>query len=207
MMEIYTLRVNQISADQQQRLEQQRAQGHYLYLTFDQRQRSRLRTQTKAGIAVGLDLPRTETIKDGSVLSNDAGDMIEVKAAPERLTQVTAPDAFTLMKAAYHLGNRHVPLMILPDSLYFEPDHVLTDMLARMGLQTNLVEAPFEPETGAYQTHHGRSHNHTHSHNHDHSHEQSHNHHPNNQTLKNSATLAQARFKPYLANTDVAHLS
>jgi urease accessory protein len=70
------------------------------------------------------------------------------------------------MKGAYHLGNRHVPLMITPKALYFEPDHVLEAMLHQLGLHTQAVQAPFEPETGAYKGDLG-GHSHSHGHNYD----------------------------------------
>ena len=84
------------------------------------------------------------------------------------------------MKVSYHLGNRHVPLMLTPTALYFEPDHVLSDMLQRLGAQTKTVQALFESETGAYQQHSGHSHhNHSNSHNHslNHTHLHDYSHH------------------------------
>ncbi|WP_350657634.1 urease accessory protein UreE, partial [Psychrobacter sp. S1-30-MNA-CIBAN-0213] len=83
------------------------------------------KAQTQQQQAVGIDLPRTETIKNGSVLANNQGELIQVMAAKQALIKVTADNSFDLMRGAYHLGNRHVPLMITPDALYFEPDHVL----------------------------------------------------------------------------------
>ena len=106
-------------------------------------------------------------------------------AADQTLICVTAEDSFNLMKGAYHLGNRHVPLMITPDALYFEPDHVLESMLQNLGLHTRQVQAPFEPETGAYKgghahSHsHGIEHNHSTEHSHPHGHAHDHEHHHN----------------------------
>ena len=73
--------------------------------------------------------------------------------------QVTAQSEFELLKAAYHLGNRHVPLMLTPEALYFEPDHVLAEMVVGLGLTVHEVEHPFEPESGAY-AQHGHEHRH-----------------------------------------------
>lgn len=97
-------------------------------------------------------------------------------AANQALIEVTADNGFDLMKGAYHLGNRHVPLMITTKALYFEPDHVLEAMLNQLGLHTQAVQAPFEPETGAYKGNQGgHSHSHGHSH-HGHDHDHSHTH-------------------------------
>jgi urease accessory protein len=110
------------------------------------------------------------------VLINEAGDLIQVIAKPQVVTKVTADDVFTLMKGAYHLGNRHVPLMFDQSfdhgdaeyALYFENDHVLAQMLERLGLRVEDASVPFEPETGAYQSGQGHSHGHSHSQSHAH---------------------------------------
>ena len=174
---IFTQRLNTETLTEQQRkqIAEQKQTGDYLSLDYDTRQRSRFKSITQAGRQVGVDLPRTDTLKDGCILVDAQGHVIEVCAAKQTLTQVNAPDDdfFALMKAAYHLGNRHVPLMLTPTALYFEPDHVLSDMLKRLGVQTQTIEAAFEPETGAYQQHSGHSH-HGHSHSHEH---HSHEHH------------------------------
>ena len=175
-MKIYTqrLKTSELTADQMALLETQVQDKNFLYLDFDTRQRSRFKTNNERQEAVGIDLPRTETLKSGCVLSNQQGDLIQVMAADQSLICVTAEDGFMLMKGAYHLGNRHVPLMITPDALYFEPDHVLESMLQNLGLYTKQVQAPFEPETGAYKGEH--AHAHSHSHDHSHTHEQQHGH-------------------------------
>ncbi len=187
---LFTQRLNTEMPTHQQReqitkqIAQQKQTGDYLSLDYDTRQRSRFKASTQAGRQVGIDLPRTDTLKDGCILTDTQGNLLEVCAAKQTLTQVTAPDDdfFALMKAAYHLGNRHVPLMLTPTALYFEPDHVLSDMLQRLDVQTKTVEAAFEPETGAYQqhgghSHHNHDHSHGHSHNHSHNHSHSHEHH------------------------------
>lgn len=175
-MKIYTqrLKTSDLTADQIALLETQVQEKNYLYLDFDTRQRSRFKTNNERNEPVGIDLPRTDTLKSGCVLSNQQGDLIQVMAADQTLVCVTADDGFMLMKGAYHLGNRHVPLMITPNALYFEPDHVLESMLQNLGLSTEQVQAPFEPETGAYKG--GHAHNHAHSHSHDHSHGNAHSH-------------------------------
>lgn len=122
-------------------------------LSFDTRQKSRFRATLKNGTDIGADLPRTGILRSGSVIATDHGELLRVNAKPETLMQVTADHEFDLLKAAYHLGNRHVPLMLTPTALYFEPDHVLAEMVQGLGLEVQEVMHPFEPESGAYAQH------------------------------------------------------
>ena len=162
-MKIFTQRLEQPTAEQTAILATQQQNGQFLQLDFDTRQRSRFRANLQNGEAIGIDLPRTGTLKDGDVVQNASGDMIQIFAKPQTLTKVTADNAFELMRGAYHLGNRHVPLMLVQHdndyALYFEPDYVLADMLVKLGLTVSEVEHAFEPETGAY-GHGGHSHGH-----------------------------------------------
>ena len=173
-MKIYNQRVQQLTDQQQADLVNQQANGQFLQLDFDTRQRSRFRATLQNGEAVGIDLPRTGTLKDGDVVQNASGDIIQIFAKPQTLTKVTADNAFELMRGAYHLGNRHVPLMLVQHdndyALYLEPDYVLADMLVKLGLTVSEVEHAFEPETGAY----GHSHSHSHAHGHGHDNRLSH---------------------------------
>ncbi|OBX55579.1 urease accessory protein UreE [Moraxella osloensis] len=174
-MKIFTQRLEQPTAEQTAILATQQQNGQYLQLDFDTRQRSRFRANLQNGEAIGIDLPRTGTLKDGDVVQNASGDMIQIFAKPQTLTKVTADNAFELMRGAYHLGNRHVPLMLVEQgqaqyALYFEPDYVLADMLVKLGLTVSEVEHAFEPETGAY----GHSHSHSHAHGHGHDNRLSH---------------------------------
>ncbi len=162
-MKIFTQRLEQPTAEQTAILATQQQNGQFLQLDFDTRQRSRFRANLQNGEAIGIDLPRTGTLKDGDVVQNASGDIIQIFAKPQTLTKVTADNAFELMRGAYHLGNRHVPLMLVQHdndyALYFEPDYVLADMLVKLGLTVSEVEHAFEPETGAY-GHGGHSHGH-----------------------------------------------
>ena len=174
-MKIYNQRVQLLTHQQQTDLVNQQANGQFLQLDFDTRQRSRFRATLQNGEAVGIDLPRTGTLKDGDVVQNASGDIIQIFAKPQTLTKVSADNAFELMRGAYHLGNRHVPLMLVEQgqaqyALYFEPDYVLADMLVKLGLTVSEVEHAFEPETGAY----GHSHSHSHAHGHGHDNRLSH---------------------------------
>ncbi|MBJ6351043.1 MULTISPECIES: urease accessory protein UreE [unclassified Acinetobacter] len=143
-MKIYTQRLEDISPDQA---------FETVELTFDTRQKSRFRAALTSGVDIGADLPRTGILRSGSYIATQEGDVLRVDAKPERLMQVTAQTDFDLLKAAYHLGNRHVPLMLTPSALYFEPDHVLAEMVEGLGLTVSETDHPFEPESGAYAQH------------------------------------------------------
>ena len=128
-MKIYNKRINpsDLTQNQIEKLKHQKEKGNYLQIDFDTRQRSRFRATLQNGEALGIDLPRTGTLKDGDVVQNESGDMIQIFAKPQTLTKVTADNAFELMRGAYHLGNRHVPMMPdaqreAQDALYIEPD-------------------------------------------------------------------------------------
>lgn len=141
-----------------------------LTLPFELRQRSRLRARLDDGEEVGLFLPRGRVLRHGDCLRTDDGRVIEVRASPEMVSTVHASDALDLLRAAYHLGNRHVPLQIATDWLRYAHDHVLDDMVRGLGLAVNVEQSPFEPEAGAY----GGGPAHDHDHDHDHAHDQAH---------------------------------
>jgi urease accessory protein len=143
-------------------------------LDWDLRQKSRFDAEDSAGQRVGVFLPRGTVVRGGDVLLTQDGAFIRVVAAPQAVLRITAcpqhGSPFDLIRAAYHLGNRHVPIELQPDHLKIEPDHVLADMLRQMHLIVNDVREPFEPESGAYaQGGHGHGHGHDHAH-HDHAH-------------------------------------
>jgi urease accessory protein len=118
-----------------------------LSLAFERRQRSRQRARLESGEEIGVVMPHGEILRGGDrVLASD-GRVFEVVSAPERLLHVEAP---SLARIAYHLGNRHVPLQVGNGFLRVAEDHVLEDMLRRLGAKVTHVEAPFEPEGGAY---------------------------------------------------------
>ncbi|MEN8293106.1 urease accessory protein UreE [Acinetobacter radioresistens] len=143
-MKIYTQRLETI---------QHNSSFEIVELTFNTRQKSRFRATLNSGIDIGADLPRTGILRSGSFIATEQGDILRIDAKPEHLMQVIAQSDFDLVKAAYHLGNRHVPLMLTPSALYFEPDHVLAEMVTGLGLTVSEIEHPFEPESGAYAQH------------------------------------------------------
>ncbi len=135
-----------------------------LTLPFESRQKARLQTQLDSGEEAGLFLPRGLILRSGDKLQAETGEIIEIISANEEVSTVTSNDTLLLMRASYHLGNRHVPLEITPNYLRFHYDHVLNEMLEHFNLTVQKELAPFEPESGAY----SQSHSHTHSHSHKH---------------------------------------
>jgi len=138
-------------------------------LDWDVRQKSRFEATDSQGRQLGVFLPRGTLVRGGDVLVAEDGSMVKVIAAPQAVLRVTACPShgspFDLTRAAYHLGNRHVPIELKPDHLKIEPDHVLADMLRAMHLIVNEAEEAFEPEGGAYSSG-GNSHGHDHGHDH-----------------------------------------
>ena len=140
-------------------------------LDWDVRQKSRFDATDNQGRTLGVFLPRGTVVRGGDVLVAEDGALIRVHAAAQAVLVVTPcaehGSAFDLVRAAYHLGNRHVQIELQPDHLKIEPDHVLADMLRAMHLTVQEVQAAFEPEGGAYAaTGHGHAHDHGHSHQH-----------------------------------------
>jgi urease accessory protein len=132
-----------------------------LALTARDRTRSRHRFVAEEGTLIALNLPRGTVLRGNALLATDQGERVRVVAKPEPVVLVTASSPWALMRAAYHLGNRHVPLELAPDALKLEPDSVLEGMLAQLGgLTLHRATLPFEPEAGAYRP----SDSHTHSH-------------------------------------------
>lgn len=153
-----------------------------LDLDWDTRQKSRFGATDSTGRELAVLLPRGTVLRGGDVLVLDDGSLVRVQAAPQAVLQVRHCSAhgspFDLLRAAYHLGNRHVPLELQPDLLQLEPDSVLADMLRRQHLIVSEAQAAFEPEAGAYGEGAGHSHHHGHGHSHDHDHEGAHAHSP-----------------------------
>ena len=174
-------------------------------LDWDVRQKSRFDATDSTGRHLGIFLPRGTLVRGGDVLVAEDGSLLRVIAAPQPVLRITACSehgtSFDLMRAAYHLGNRHVPIELKPDHLKIEPDHVLADMLRAMHLTVVEATEAFEPEGGAYahsvHVHehaaapakrvaiavvaaaphvHGPGCNHGHDHDHDHDHDHGHSH-------------------------------
>jgi urease accessory protein len=125
-----------------------------LALTAEERTRSRHRFEQN-GQVVFLRLPRGTVLRDGDILQDEInGSVVRVIAKPEPVLTITAQTPLDLLRAAYHLGNRHVPVEITATHLRLSPDSVLHAMLEQLGLQVKEEIVPFQPETGAYGHHH-----------------------------------------------------
>ena len=172
-------------------------------LDWDRRQKSRFDARDSLDRELAVFLPRGTVVRGGDVLVGHDGSMIRVIAAAQPVLLITPcaehGNAFDLMRAAYHLGNRHVAIELQPDHLKIEPDHVLADMLRAMHLTVVETESGFEPEGGAYAAHAGHAHathehghakhghdghehvhahaDHAHGHEHEHEHEHEHDKH------------------------------
>ncbi|PXW92876.1 urease accessory protein [Sphaerotilus hippei] len=157
-------------------------------LDWDVRQKSRFDATDSSGRTIGVFLPRGTLVRGGDVLVAEDGSLIQVVAAAQPVLVVRHcsehGSAFDLLRAAYHLGNRHVPLELRPDRIQLEPDHVLADMLRQMHLIVSEEQVAFEPEGGAYaagghgHAHAGHDHGHAHQADHDHGHAHGHAHEP-----------------------------
>jgi urease accessory protein len=145
-------------------------------LDWDIRQKSRFDAMDSVGRQLGVFLPRGVLVRGGDVLVAEDGSLIKVVASAQKVLLIEQSKnhgtPFDLIRAAYHLGNRHVPIELKPDHLKIEPDHVLADMLRAMHLIVTEVETAFEPEGGAYsaQPHSHGGHIHTHEGSHSHGH-------------------------------------
>lgn len=183
-------------------------------LDWDVRQKSRFDATDSTGRALGIFLPRGTAVRGGDVLLAEDGSLIKVVAAPQSVLKITHctehGTPYDLIRAAYHLGNRHVPIELKPDHLKIEPDHVLADMLRAMHLIVNAVDDAFEPENGAYATgghtggHAHGGHGHSHG-DHDHSeHDHSHAHPPAKSKLA-SIPIAAAPAAPHVHGPGCGH--
>ncbi|PZP24970.1 MULTISPECIES: urease accessory protein UreE [Pseudomonas] len=131
-----------------------------LEMTFEARSKSRLRCFSSTGEDVGLFLERGQPpLADGECLQAEDGRIVRVRARAEPLMHVTCANAFELTRAAYHLGNRHVALQLGDGWLRLPDDYVLRDMLEQLGAHVEAIEAPYQPEHGAY----GGGHHHSHA--------------------------------------------
>jgi urease accessory protein len=174
----------------------------HVALDWDVRQKSRFEATDSTGRTLGVFLPRGTVVRGGDVLVAEDGSLVRVEAAPQPVmvirhcTRHGSP--FDLLRAAYHLGNRHVQIELRPDHLKIEPDHVLAEMLGRMHLIITNEDAPFEPEGGAYAGGHGHGHDHGHGqghehpHAHEHEHEQAHAHSHDHGAGARPATVSAA---------------
>lgn len=143
----------------------QRTARDVVTLDFDDRFRRRRRYVGQRGLAFLLDLEEAVPLRDGDGLLLEAGGVILVRAAPEPLVEIRAETPERLARLAWHLGNRHLPTEIRAEALLIRDDHVIVAMLRGLGAEVRPVNAPFNPEGGAYGEH-NRYHGHAHDHEH-----------------------------------------
>jgi urease accessory protein len=143
-------------------------------IDFDRRHRRRIVLKTESGQSLLLDLPQAARLRDGDGLQLDTGPIIRVRARPEPLAEIHAHSDAELIRIAWHLGNRHLPVQLLRDKIRIRRDHVIEAMVEQLGGHIDLLEAPFDPEAGAYAQ--GEQHGHSHSHDEDDDHTHAHPH-------------------------------
>ena len=119
-------------------------------LDFDERHRRRIAMTGTGGLAFLLDLPDAIALRGGDALVLDDGSLVEVVAAPEPLIEIRGRTPGDLVRLAWHIGNRHIPAQIMPKALRIRGDHVIEEMLRGLGAAVVEIEAPFDPEGGAY---------------------------------------------------------
>jgi urease accessory protein len=151
-------------------------------LEFDERYRRRLVMTGVGGLAFLLDLPEAAMLRGGDGLRLEDGRIVEVVAAPEPLAEIRVVDPLALMRVAWHLGNRHLETEMTAKALRVRRNPIIEDMVRGLGARVIPVEAPFNPEGGAYVQAAGREHEHKHKHKHkhhgdEHRHDHDHGHH------------------------------
>jgi len=151
-------------------------EADHVALTHDNRHRRRIAMKGEGGTELLLDLAEAAYLRDRDGLALDNGRIVRVVAAEEPVAEI-AGNPHLIARVAWHIGNRHVPAQILPDRIRIARDHVLEEMVERLGAQVARVNAAFDPEPGAYASEgHSHAHGHGHHHDHDHSHGHSHDH-------------------------------
>jgi urease accessory protein len=131
-------------------------------LDFDDRHRRRMAMTGTRGLEFLLDLEAAIALRGGDALVLEDGRLVEVVAAPEPLLEIRGHDPFHLVRLAWHLGNRHLPTQIMGKALRIRRDHVIEEMVRGLGARVIEIEAPFDPEGGAYATGHGAAAAHAH---------------------------------------------
>lgn len=129
-------------------------------LDYDDRFRRRIVLEGEGGTRALLDLPEPRLLMQGDGLQLEDGSVIAVQAADEALAEITCSSSAELVRVAWHLGNRHLPTQLMDGKLRIRADHVIIDMVEKLGAQVDLIDAPFQPEGGAYG--HGQVHSHDH---------------------------------------------
>ncbi len=130
----------------------------FIALDAQDRHRRRVVFVGEHGVAYLLDLPKPAQLHDGDGLLLEDGSMVRVTGKPESLVEISAEDPRELVRVAWHIGNRHTDVQFIGDKLRIRRDHVLEDMLRGISANLTFLDAPFEPESGAYSHHHSHGH-------------------------------------------------
>lgn len=128
------------------------------------------------GTPIGVMLPEPAFLRNGDALELDDGSIVDIVIEPEPLVEIRGTDVTHLARLAWHLGDRHVPLQVLSNRLRMRRDRALEALLQSLGARLNAIEAPFDPEGGAYTSRPSHDHDHAHDHNHHHGHDHGHDH-------------------------------
>lgn len=144
-------------------------------LNYTQRSAQKITVTGAKGGSIKIDLRAPARLRTDDLLLLDDGGLVEVVAAPEPLIEARAGDLAALLRLAWHLGDRHVLVQVLPNRIRVRRDAAIEALLASLGAKVTMIEAPFEPEGGAYALSHGQDHDHGHHH-HGHSHSHGHRH-------------------------------
>ena len=127
-------------------------------IDYDRRHRRRILLRTEAGRSVLIALPQAVRLRNGDGLVLEDGGVVRVSARPEKLLEIHAHDESELVRIAWHLGNRHLPVQLLGDKIRIRADHVIEEMISGLGGHVEAIDAPFDPEAGAYAGGHSHSH-------------------------------------------------
>ena len=143
-------------------------------LDYAQRSAHKLTATGVKGLSIEIDLHEPARLRTDDLLELDDGTLVDVVAAPEPVIEARAADVPALARLAWHLGDRHVPVQVLPNRIRVQRNDAIETLLTSLGAKLATIEAPFEPEGGAYESHaqhdHGDDHDHHHGHAHDHRH-------------------------------------
>lgn len=129
-------------------------------IDYDGRHRRRILLHTESGTELLLDLAQAVRLRDGDGLALDSGAVVQVCARPEQLLEIHAHEEGEMVRIAWHLGNRHLPVQLLDDRIRIRADHVIQEMVEGLGGHVEKIEAPFDPEAGAYAGGHSHHHHH-----------------------------------------------
>lgn len=153
-----------------------RSSSDTVILDYAQRSAPKIGVASMKGATIDIDLHSPARLRTDDLLELEDGTLVEVVAAPEPLIEARAADVSALARLAWHLGDRHVPVQVLPNRIRAQRDPAIETLLKSLGAKVLAIEAPFEPEGGAYESTNVHDHDHGHDHHHNHAHDHPHGH-------------------------------